>query len=76
MWAQGLTIGIVLAAGILTNANRQEASITAVCLSFSIDHTNNICLTCLAESNRPLMGCYGEIVADIRKFTRTDFLSL
>lgn len=29
MWAQGLTIGIVLAAGILTNANRQEASITA-----------------------------------------------
>ena len=28
------------------------------------------------ESNRPLMGCYGEIVTDIREFTRTDFLSL
>jgi len=26
MWAQGLTVGIVLAAGILTHANRQEAS--------------------------------------------------
>jgi len=28
MWAQGLTIGIVLVAGILTHANRQEALLT------------------------------------------------
>lgn len=26
MWAQGLTIGVLIAAGILTHANRQEAA--------------------------------------------------
>jgi len=35
MWAQGLTIGIVLAAGILTHANRQEATNSAR----TIDHS-------------------------------------
>ena len=37
MWAQGLTIGVLIAAGILTHANRQEAA-EHVCI-----HANGRC---------------------------------
>jgi hypothetical protein len=39
MWAQGLTVGMVLVAGILTHANQQEAAARTVrSLSLIIMH--------------------------------------
>lgn len=52
MWAQGLTIGVLIAAGILTHANRKEAaehvrvhvtkyrySVPDILLQRQVDHT-------------------------------------